>query len=47
MKEEIERLRKKLKKKFEGSFEVDESDIPVHEKYVKDEHIRTLKKKKR
>ena len=46
--EEIEKLRKKIKKRFEETFEVDEnSDIPVHERYVKDEDIRTLRKKKK
>ena len=47
MKEEIEKLRKKIKKQFEDKFEIDEnSDIPVHERYVKEEDIKTLKKKK-
>lgn len=46
MKEEIEKLRKKLKKQFENTFETNEnSDIPIHEKRVKQEDIKTLKKK--
>ncbi len=44
MKEEIENLRKKLKKQS-VTFEIDESDIPVHERRVKEEDIKTLKKK--
>ncbi|MFH2027970.1 MAG: hypothetical protein ABIJ08_02440 [Nanoarchaeota archaeon] len=47
MQEEFEKLKKKIKEKFEQTFEVDGGDIPVHERYVKDEDIRTLKKKKR
>jgi len=47
MEEEIEKLRKKLKKQFENTFEIDEnSDIPIHERFVKEEDIKTLKKKK-
>lgn len=43
-----EKIRKRIKKQFEESFEVDEdSDIPVHEKYAKEEDIKTLKKKKK
>jgi len=45
MDNEIDKLRKKIKKSFD--IEVDESDIPVHEKRVKDEDIRMLKKRKR
>ena len=38
---------KKMRDKIKKKFEVDEnSDIPVHEKFVKDEHFRNLKKKK-
>ena len=44
--EEAEKLRKKIKKQFEDTFEVNDSDIPVHERRVKDEHIRSLKRKK-
>jgi hypothetical protein len=47
MKEEIEKLRKKLKKQFENTYEVDEnSDIPVHERRVKEEDIKSMKKRK-
>ncbi|MBW2980155.1 hypothetical protein KY360_01915 [Candidatus Woesearchaeota archaeon] len=46
IKEEIEKLRKKIKKKAEEGVEIDESDIPVHEKYVKEEDIKQIKKKK-
>jgi hypothetical protein len=45
--EEIDKLRKKIKKEAEKNIEVDESDIPVHEKYVKEEHIKQLKKSKK
>ena len=48
MKEEIDKLRKKLKKQFEDTFEVNEhSDFPIHEKYTKEEDIMAIKKKKR
>jgi len=44
--EEIEKLKKKIKKEAEKHMEIDESDIPVHEKYVKEEDIKQIKKKK-
>ncbi|MFH1641871.1 MAG: hypothetical protein ABIC04_03145 [Nanoarchaeota archaeon] len=41
-----EEIRKKLKNQFEKTFDINEnSDIIVHEKRVKDEDFRTLKKK--
>jgi|TARA_B100002003_G_C13785912_1_gene388897 hypothetical protein len=45
--EEIDKLRKKIKKEAEKNIEVDDSDIPIHEKHVKEEHIKQLKKNKR
>lgn len=44
--EEIEKIRKKLREQSEGNLDIDDSDIPIHEKFVKEEHISTLKKKK-
>lgn len=39
--DEIKKLRKKLKKEAEEGFEVDEnSDIPVHERFVKEKKVR-------
>lgn len=39
--DEKRNARKKLKKKFEEVYELDEdSDIPVHERYVKEEPVR-------
>jgi hypothetical protein len=43
---EIEKIRKKLKKESEKNIEIDDSDIPVHEKFVREEHIKRIKKKK-
>ena len=43
--EEIEKIRKKIKKEIEENIEIDDSDIPVHEKYVKEEHIKKIKKR--
>ena len=44
--DEIEKIRKRIKKEAEESFEMDEnSDIPVHERYVKEENIKRIKKK--
>ena len=41
MEDEINQLRKKIKKQAEELFEVDEnSDIPVHERYVKEKKIK-------
>ncbi len=44
--EEIEKIKNKLKREAEKNIEIDESDIPVHEKFVKPEHIKKIKKKK-
>ena len=46
MEDEIENLKKKIKKQAEKHMEIDDSDIPVHEKYVKEEEIKKIKKKK-
>jgi len=45
--EEIEKMKKKIKKEIEKHIEIDESDIPVHERYVKEEDVKQIKKKKR
>lgn len=41
------KLRKKLRKEFEETFEIDRSDFPVHERYTKEEDILTLKAKQK
>ena len=39
--DEIEKLKKKIKKEFEENIEIDEdSDLPVHEKYTKEKKIK-------
>ncbi len=44
----IEQLRKKLRKEIEKTFVVDEeSDYPIHERYTKEDHFLTMKKKKK
>lgn len=43
--EEIEKIRKKIKEQVERDIEIDESDIPVHEKFVKEENIKKIKKR--
>ena len=41
--DEIDKLRKKIRKEAEEMFEADEnSDIPISEKKVKDKKIRTV-----
>ncbi len=45
--EEEDKLRKKIKKEAEKNIEMDDSDIPVHERLVREEDIKQLKKKKR
>ncbi len=44
--EDINKIRKKIKEEAEKNIEIDESDIPVHEKFVKEEHIKKIKRKK-
>lgn len=45
--DELEKIKNKLKKKFEKNAEIDEgSDLPVHEKFTKEEDILKIKKKK-
>lgn len=42
--EELKKLRKKIEKEAEETFEVNEdSDIPVHERYVKEKKIKKIK----
>jgi len=44
--DEIEKLKKKIRKEVEENLELDEeSDIPVHERYVKEEQIKRIKRK--
>jgi hypothetical protein len=45
MDEEIDKIKKKIKKQLEENMELDDSDIPVHERYVKEEDIKKAKKK--
>jgi len=45
--DEIEKLKKRLKKKAEELFEIEDSDIVVHERYVKEEDLQKLGKKKK
>jgi|TARA_B100001971_G_C18252828_1_gene579662 hypothetical protein len=41
---EIKKLKKKLEKEAEEGFELDEdSDIPIHEKHVKEKKIKRMK----
>lgn len=43
--DELKKIKKKLKKEFDDIFEVDEdSDLPVHEKFVKEKKIKKVKK---
>lgn len=43
--EEIEKLKKKLKKEFNDIAEVNEdSDFPIHEKFTKEGKIKKIKK---
>jgi len=44
--EEIENIRKKIRKEIEKNIEIDESDIPIHERFVREEHIKKLKKRR-
>lgn len=42
--DEIDKLRKKIRKDAEDLYEVDDnSDIPIHEKFVKEKKIRKIK----
>ncbi|MBW2974544.1 hypothetical protein KY366_02400 [Candidatus Woesearchaeota archaeon] len=43
--EETGRIRKKIREQAEKNMEIDNSDIPVHEKFAKEEHIKKLKKR--
>ncbi len=44
----FEKLRKKLRKETEHTFEIDErSDLPIHERYTREEDILTMKEKKK
>lgn len=43
--EDINKIRRKIKEQAEKHIEIDESDIPVHEKFTKEEHIKKIKRK--
>ncbi len=45
--EEIDKIKKRIKEQAEKNINIDDSDIPIHEKRVKEEHIKQLKKNKR
>lgn len=45
--EEIDKIKKRIKKRAEENIEIDSSDIPVHEKRVTEEHIKEIKRAKR
>lgn len=43
--DELEKIRKRIRKESEELFEVDEnSDIPIHERYVKEKNIKKIRK---
>ncbi len=44
--EDIERIKKRIKEQAEKNIELDDSDIPIHERQVKEEQIKELKRKK-
>lgn len=44
--EESDKLKRKIREEAEKNMEIDDSDIPIHEKFVKEEHITSIKKKK-
>ena len=43
--DEFEEIKKKIKKELEKGIEIDGSDIPVHERYAKEGHIKKARKK--
>ncbi|MFH1324228.1 MAG: hypothetical protein ABIH64_03200 [Nanoarchaeota archaeon] len=43
--DEVEKIKRKIKKDFEDSMGIDDSDIPVHERFVKEEALKKLRKK--
>ena len=42
--EEIDKIRKKIREEAEKNIEMDDSDIPVHERFVKEDEIKKIKK---
>ncbi len=47
MEEEIDKIKKRIKKQFEGTVEIDSSDIPIHERYAGEETLQELRKKRK
>ena len=43
--DEIEKIKRKIRQELEENMDIDDSDIPVHEKFVREEHIKKLKKR--
>jgi len=44
--EEIDKIRKKIREEAEKNIEMDDSDIPVHERFVKEDEIKKIKKRR-
>jgi len=45
--EKSKTFQSKIREQAEKNIELDDSDIPIHEKFVKEKHIKQLKKSKR
>ena len=43
---EIDKIRKKIREEAEKNIEMDDSDIPVHERFVKEDDIKKIKKRR-
>ena len=43
--DKIDSIRRKIRKDFEETIDIEDSDIPVHERFVKEEALNKLKKK--
>ena len=44
----FKKLRKKIREEYENIFEVDEkADLPIHERYTKEEDIQQMRSEKR
>jgi hypothetical protein len=45
--DDINKIRKKIREDIDRNLERDNSDIPVHEKFVSEQEIKDLRKNKR
>jgi hypothetical protein len=45
--DDLNKIRKKIREEIDRNLEADDSDIPVHERFVSEQEIKDIRKNKR